>query len=83
MYKITFCICFLVLGIHKGYFVVKSWCEMLVFKISDIKRNLDLMLKVLILLYELVSIYEVKSLIGGCARLFITLQNTTFCANIF
>ena len=36
-YKIAFCICVLVLWIHKGYFVVKNWCEMFVIKLSGIK----------------------------------------------
>ena len=39
-YKITIWICVLVLWIHKGYLVMKSWCEMFVLKLSGIQRIL-------------------------------------------
>ena len=38
-YKIPLWICVLVLSIHKGYCVVKSWCKMFVLKISGIQKN--------------------------------------------
>ena len=33
-FKTSFWICVIVLWIHKGYFEVKNWCEMLVLKLS-------------------------------------------------
>ena len=37
-YIITFWICVLVLWIHKGYFVVKIWCEILIINFSGIQK---------------------------------------------
>ena len=36
-YKITFWICILAVWIHRGYCVVKSWCEMSVLKLFGIE----------------------------------------------